>query len=319
MDNSIQSFLHGGQRLSADLLLHCLQQLKLVFGNKGFLSNEDVAQTVTAVASDLPFNDLQVYISLLCDSLPLGENYSALFEFLEDSQRFLMSISNTLYNYSEGYNYPAIRYFQEDVYAMFPAQQSQNYQSNSSYYNDYGSNQSVGSHHSNHMNNGHRYQQQGMNPGHRGNFQRRQMYNQHMPQHDPNMRHFKNKNGSNEDFGKALQRIALEKQPSICRLQALLRKNGMEIIFPQAIHDTVSYAIITSSFSLIYHFVFILGASMCLCGYASSSEDFSSSIVAHDFDGTTNIPRFNRYSAPVEVENPWNCILVKVQSAVGHC
>lgn len=237
MDNPIQSFLHAGQRLSIELLLHCLHQLKLVFSNNGFLSNEDVAQTVTSVASDLPFNDLQVYIVILCDSLPLGENYSALYEFCEDTQRFLLSVTNVLYNYSEGYNFPSIRYFQDDVSAMFPSQQShQGYQSNSNYQNNgYGSNQSVGSYNSN---SSPRYQNQGMS-GQRGNYQRRQMYNQNMSQ-DPNMRHFKNKNGSNEDFGKALQRIALEKQPSICRLQALLRKNGMEIIFPQAIHDMVS-------------------------------------------------------------------------------
>lgn len=241
MDNPIQSFLQAGQRLSTDVLLHCFHQLKMVFNSKGFLSNEDVAQTVTSVASDLPFNDLQVYIVLLCDSLPLGENYSALYEFLEDTQRFLLSATNVLYNYSEGYNFPSIRYFQEDVNAMYPPQQShQGYQSNSNYQNNnYGSNQSVGSYNSNHMNNSPRYHHQGMGPGQRGNYQRRQMYNQNMSQ-DPNMRHFKNKNGSNEDFGKALQRIALEKQPSICRLQALLRKNGMEIIFPQAIHDMVS-------------------------------------------------------------------------------
>lgn len=325
MDNNIVLFLHNNQ-LSADFLLLCQYQLKLCFQSKGFVLNEDILQSVTAVAPEISFSDLEFYSTILSESfLPIADNYQATLELFEDTQKFLYNVFNVIYSYSEGVPIPSIRAFEEELSNMFATPQQPSYHQHHQH-------QSHHQHHQHHQQitqpnysyqNNLRYNNNpnkpyhpmgggggggggsvggSVNGGYRNNYGMRGgngMYPQPPPSPMHNMGmgmmrsyHPRGIHGGQEDFGKALQRISLEKQPSICRLQALLRKNGMEIIFPQAIHDTVSLSFFLCLFCLICYanntsiYIYI-GISLCLCSNASCPQGISSSITSYDFTSST--------------------------------
>lgn len=267
MDTSVTAFIHAKQKFSLQLLVQAFSRLCLIQLNQGHLTFDDVVQCVQFAAPQCPADICHAHASLICEgsivsSASTGANPSTILKIpphiLGNEGNFIRSLLDVMYLHSEGISSNSIDLFQAEAMA-FLKQVSSNQQQNQpqprfelpmrSYHraspefagqgplldqqrpsNREYHNFNVPSHNSYQVPPRSSYAPS--NPNHfsnnRQNFIPRNNFQQYQHPHQSMM------NPS------MMSDYDLERSDAVSRLLAQVRKNGMDILFPQLTQDMVS-------------------------------------------------------------------------------
>lgn len=241
MDTSLSSFIHGKKLFSLSLLINAFSRLTMIQLNKGCITFEDVVESVKVVSPKSSVDVWNSHIALIFEgavtsTILNSSNPVAVLKIpphlFANEGSYLRKLLDVLYSHSQGGISHTVEHFQAE--ALEYCKNVTQAQTNDSY----------------------------------------AMEERVIP-HQQKTRNIANSNGRNlgnpnqsqptfravsKGYQTSAENSDVERSDAIMRLLAQVRKNGMDILFPQLTHDMVS----SSGPSVIFNYLFVFFFSLKL-------------------------------------------------------
>jgi hypothetical protein len=266
----IQEYIKNNNKFILNILINAHTRLSYIQLQKGYVTQEDIHNSLqsdeallsSSLSQSLPkttatstsmisssdiilnVNDSNAHAALLVESTliplftPSGQiQLQMIRDIINNINNFILSIINIIYMKCENTHYPLMDEFCTEANAFL--QSTIGISSSSSMSPQpltLHSQLLIQQHHHHNSNRYHTIKQHHNNHNNHHNYQQLRYHDKEKRDHH---HHQQQQNNSSDDNSKPNYRIEFEKSEPIIRLLAQVRKVGMDILFPQQVHDKV--------------------------------------------------------------------------------